>query len=137
MLTPKRSLSRTCDRNGSIRRGWQTVSFWNKRGGTPDGGKPAPAASARGTARSAGEYQLLHKYLRDRYADRVVLTFAEIEDLLGFALPGAARVQREWWAASGPTSRSTHSDSWLLASRTATVNLEAGCVAFDRDTSIV
>jgi DNA-directed RNA polymerase specialized sigma24 family protein len=29
----------------------------------------------------------LHKYLDDRSADAVVLTFAEIEDLAGFALP--------------------------------------------------
>ena len=81
----------------------------------------------------AGEYQLLYKYLRDRYANRVVLTFAEIEDLLGFALPDAARVQREWWACTGPmATRSAQSDSWMLASRTTTVNLVAQSVVFDR-----
>ena len=44
------------------------------------------------------EYRSLHKYLDDRYANTVVLTFAEIEDLLGFTLPDLARVQQEWWA---------------------------------------
>ena len=45
----------------------------------------------------SGTYLLLYKYLENRYADTVVLTFAEIEDLLGFALPEQARLQREWW----------------------------------------
>ena len=81
----------------------------------------------------AGEYQLLYKYLRDRYANRVVLTFAEIEDLLGCALPDAARLQREWWACTGPmVTRSAQSASWMLASRTTTVNLVAQSVVFDR-----
>ena len=84
---------------------------------------------------NVGEYQLLYKYLRDRYANRVVLTFAEIEDLLGFALPDSARLQLEWWDGGGPlTSRSAQSDSWTLASRTATVNLSARSVLFERQT---
>ena len=81
----------------------------------------------------AGSYQLLYKYLRDRYANRVVLTFAEIEDLLGFVLPDAARLQVEWWACTGPIeTRSAQSDSWMRASRTTTVNLVAQSVVFDR-----
>ena len=32
-------------------------------------------------------YAPLHKYLDERYADTVVLTFGEIEDLLGSKLP--------------------------------------------------
>ena len=51
---------------------------------------------------TAGEYELLYKYLRDRYANRVVLTFAEIEDLLGFSLPDLARIQFAWWDGGGP-----------------------------------
>jgi hypothetical protein len=73
----------------------------------------------------AGEYRLLHKYLSDRYADRVVLTFAQIEDLTGFPLPEAAWHERAWW--DGP-----HSASWTLANRTATVNLPARTVLFER-----
>jgi hypothetical protein len=81
----------------------------------------------------AGEYQLLHKYLRDRYANRVVLTFAEIEDLLGFALPASARLQQEWWGGTDPVAhQSPQVDSWTLASRTATVNLVAQSVVFER-----
>jgi hypothetical protein len=81
----------------------------------------------------SGKYLLLYKYLNERYANTVVLTFAEIEDLLGFPLPEQARLHQEWWtdAAVNPAGRD-HSDSWTLASRTATPNMSAQSVAFDR-----
>ena len=92
-----------------------------------------PAQKARA---DTGEYRLLHKYLRDRYANRVVLTFGEIEDLLGFALPEPARLQREWWGDSDSVApQSAQSDAWTLASRTATVNLSAQSVVFERQTT--
>jgi hypothetical protein len=79
------------------------------------------------------EYQSLHKYLAERYADVVVLTFAQMEDLLGFTLPQAARAQPEWWAdgdAGGP--RSPQARAWTLANRTAKPNLVARTVMFER-----
>ena len=83
---------------------------------------------------TAGEYELLHKYLRDRYANRVVLTLAEIEDLLGFSLPDLARLQSAWWnggdIASAPSPQSF---AWTLAGRKATVNLRAQNVVFERE----
>lgn len=79
------------------------------------------------------EYLSLHKYLDERYANTVVLTFAEIEDLLGFALPDVARVQQEWWATAGAGSTpSAQSRSWTEASRTAKANLLAQTVVFER-----
>ena len=79
------------------------------------------------------EYRSLHKYLDDRYANTVVLTFAEIEDLLGFTLPDLARVQQEWWAnADADTPPSAQSRSWIQASRTAKPNLLARTVVFER-----
>jgi hypothetical protein len=83
----------------------------------------------------AGEYRLLYEYLRDRFSDRLVLTFGQIEDLMGFPLPAPAWVQREWWGTSDPgTERSRQSDAWVLAGRTASVNLRAQCVTFERET---
>ena len=80
-----------------------------------------------------GPYQPLHKYLQDRFADRLVLTFGEIEDLLGFALPEAARDQAAWWGTADPLAASSaQADAWRLASRTATVNMAAGSVVFER-----
>lgn len=80
-----------------------------------------------------GKYRLLSNYLRDRFADRLVLTFAQIEDLLGFALPGISRRQLEWWGdADTATTPSPQSDAWTLAGRTANVNLRAESVTFER-----
>lgn len=82
---------------------------------------------------AAGEYQLLFKYLRDRYANRVVLTFAQIEDLLGFALPEPARFQKDWWSGTDAAdARTAQSEAWTLAERTASVNLAAQIVVFER-----
>jgi len=79
------------------------------------------------------EYRSLHKYLDDRYANTVVLTFAEIEDLLGFTLPGLARVEQDWWATAGADSTpSAQSRSWTQASRSAKANLVAQTVVFER-----
>ena len=61
----------------------------------------ATDSTKRGSG-DAGEYRLLFEYLRDRFSDRLVLTFRQIEDLLGFALPAPARVQRDWWGNSTP-----------------------------------
>jgi len=83
----------------------------------------------------SGKYQLLYKYLENRYANMVVLTFAEIEDLLGFALPDQARLDRAWWTSpDGNAADPDHADSWNLARRTATPNLLARTVAFERAT---
>ena len=77
------------------------------------------AAQRRGSVMS-GKYLLLYKYLENRYANTVVLTFAQIEDLLGFTLPEPARLRAEWWTNADPNAtRPSYSHSWILASRTA------------------
>lgn len=81
----------------------------------------------------SGKYLLLYKYLHDRYADTVVLTFGQIESLLGFALPDQARQDRQWWTNAAVTAGGpNYSDSWILARRVATPNLPAQTVAFER-----
>ena len=81
----------------------------------------------------SGNYLSLYNYLVKRYANTVVLTFAEIEDLLGFALPDLARLRQEWWTNAVPsTAGSSYADSWILASRTARPNLLAQTVVFER-----
>jgi len=111
---------------------------WMKSRGVTMSARPREAASSGQEAHAnAGEYQLLYKYLRDRYANRVVLTFGEIEDLLGFSLPEHARVEETWWDGATPVGpRSVQSDAWTLAGRTATVNLAAKNVVFERDTAV-
>jgi hypothetical protein len=89
---------------------------------------PARAPASRSASSTA-----FHKYLADRYADAVVLTFAEIEDLTGFALPARARMSVDWWTSPDPGAGSSQlAEAWLQAHRTARPNLQARTVAFDR-----
>ena len=81
----------------------------------------------------AGKYRLLYEYLENRYANNVVLTFGQIEDLLGFTLPDPARTDKEWWTiADTNVAEARCSDAWTLARRTATPNLLAQTVVFER-----
>ena len=82
-------------------------------------------------AKVTGKCMPLHKYLVNRFADSVVLTFAQLEDLLGFALPDSARTQQEWWTSTD-SNKSLGSDAWILAGRTAKPNLLARTVTFER-----
>ena len=92
----------------------------------------AEAAKRQGRVIS-GKYASLYEYLENRYADTVVLTFAQIESLLGFTLPDLARFQQEWWTNADPNAASPgYSHSWTLASRTARPNLLAQTVIFER-----
>lgn len=86
------------------------------------------------TSTVAPQYRGLHKYLEARFADSVVLTFAQIEDLLGFTLPDGARSQPEWWTSgTSTTPASVQSRSWIDAGRSAEPNLKARTVRFDRN----
>jgi hypothetical protein len=90
----------------------------------------AAAAVPRGRLKT-GPFRPLHDYLRDRFADRVVLTFTQIEDLLGAALPAEATADPAWWDESG-RGEPHRSDAWVLAHRTASANMRARTVTFDR-----
>lgn len=81
----------------------------------------------------SGKYRLLYKYLAYRYANTVVLTFAQIEDLLGFALPEEVSLHGEWWTdvETAVPGAPRHSDSWILANRTARPNPLARVVVFE------
>jgi hypothetical protein len=79
------------------------------------------------------EYLPLHKYLDGRYADTVVLTFSEVEDLIGITLPDLAHTDANWWDnGDGGSSASPQSSSWTRANRTARPNMSARIVVFDR-----
>jgi len=106
---------------------------WMKRGGSPHQRVGQPETVKPAGRAMSGRYLLLYKYLENRYANMVVLTFAEIEDLLGFALPDQARLRQEWWTDKETAGDdANHSDSWMLASRTAKPNMLAKTVAFER-----
>jgi len=73
----------------------------------------------------------LHDYLKNRYADVVVLTFGQMEDLLGSPLPVAATRDLAWWNGNEAVNFE-HSNSWRLANRTAVANLIARTATFER-----
>ena len=88
-----------------------------------------------GTA-MAGRTGPCTEYLHERYADTVVMTFGEIEDLIGFSLPDAARVEPAWWASAEVGGvPSPQSLSWTQANRAATPRLLARVVVFERTTA--
>jgi hypothetical protein len=112
---------------------------WIRRESSPPPAPPSvlaapdpPAAAPRAHART-GPYRPLHDYLRKRFADSVVLTFDQIEDLIGSALPAEASSDEGWWVRTTGAATDPHcSDAWVLASRTARPNLRARTVIFDR-----
>src|SRR5688572_7302706 len=77
------------------------------------------------------EYLSLYTYLERRYASVVVLTFEQMEALLGFPLPAPASTDGEWWTAASPAADS-HAAAWVRAGRTATPTLLARTVLFER-----
>jgi hypothetical protein len=110
------------------------LDWMKKRGSTASHHRvPAPETAKPQGRVMSGQYLLLYRYLENRYANTVVLTFAEIEDLLGFALPDQARLHQEWWTDAETTvAGPNYADSWILASRTAVPNLVARTVVFER-----
>jgi hypothetical protein len=76
-------------------------------------------------------YMPLYTYLDRRYAGTVVLTFEQIEALLGFAPPSPAFADAEWW--TGPCGADDrHSAAWTAARRSAAPQLSARIVSFER-----
>src|SRR5205809_148754 len=110
------------------------VNWMKRRGSTAFQKREGDAETAKPQGRvMAGKYLLLYKYLKERYADTVVLTFGQIESLVGFALPDQARLNQQWWTNAAATAGGTdYADSWILARRVATPNLLAQTVVFVR-----
>lgn len=77
------------------------------------------------------EYQALFGYLDHQHARTVVLSFFEMESLLGRPLPPIARHDDGWWTAAA-TRSSRQADAWMEAGRTARPNFAARTVAFER-----
>jgi hypothetical protein len=94
------------------------------------------AITVRPTVAVSGKYARLHTYLDNRFADVIVLTFGQIEDVLGFALPTLAHDTAWWTMGETNVAGPRHSDAWTLAGRTATPNLKARTVVFERTPTV-
>lgn len=107
---------------------------WLKRFRPAAHTQPAPVAAApkRPARRVDGKYLLLNEYLENRFANTVILTFGQIEDLVGSELPEIARTDKTWWTADPAAGESRHAQAWTLAGMTAKPNLYARNVLFER-----
>lgn len=75
------------------------------------------------------KYAPLTRHLRAANADRLAMTFAELEGLLGFALPPSARKHRAWWA-NNPQSH-VNAAAWYQAGyQSQAVDLETEKLMF-------
>ncbi|HEV2734376.1 MAG TPA: DUF4268 domain-containing protein, partial [Longimicrobiaceae bacterium] len=79
------------------------------------------------------KYAPLAAYLSQilRGQQRIALSFADVEGIIGAPLPEAAREHRSWWANNASTHR--QSESWLNAGwRVASINMTKERVLFAR-----
>lgn len=108
------------------------VRAWWRRRATSVAERPTAVFQVeRRSPRVPQEYLSLHIYLEDRYASIVVLTFDQMEALLGFTLPAPAYTERDWWTGAAVDTH-RHSAAWMGARRTARPNLSARTVTFER-----
>ena len=116
-----------------LRRVMAPVTAWLKhrwhREDAPVSLRITPPDEARPPVPAA--YMPLYTYLDRRYAATVVLTFEQIEALLGFAPPSPAFADAEWWTGAGGAD-DRHTAAWTAARRTAAPQLSARIVAFER-----
>jgi hypothetical protein len=79
------------------------------------------------------KYDPLYRHLASIDQASVTMTFAELAGILGSDLPRSAADYRAWWANETPAdTRHVQALAWTLAGWTATPDLAAGSVAFDR-----
>ena len=82
-----------------------------------------------------GKYEPLTDFLRKQRSDRIEMTFAEIQSVLGAKLPPSAKLYRAWW--SNNPSNSVMTAAWRDAGfRSEQVDMNAGTVVFSRTGSV-
>lgn len=63
-----------------------------------------------------GKYDPLEKYLANYGKEEIIMTFADIERIIGFSLPASAVNHAEWWAnESKDSSFHSHAKAWRSA----------------------
>lgn len=81
------------------------------------------------------KYYPLYEFLRQSGQDEVLLSFAQVEDLLGRPLPATARTQRGWW--SNRSTAMAQSMAWMDAGyHVAQVDLGAEQVIFRKPAAV-
>jgi hypothetical protein len=82
------------------------------------------------------KYDPLSQHLMQQAGQEILMTFAEVEAVIGATLPPSAKAYPEWWAnESNPRTTHVQARSWLDAGFRTTVNLSCGMVTFRKATS--
>ena len=82
-----------------------------------------------------GKYEPLTEFLRKQRSDRIEMTFAEIQTVIGTKLPSSAKLYRAWW--SNNPSNSVMTTAWRDAGfRSEQVDMDAGTVVFCRTDTV-
>jgi len=77
------------------------------------------------------KYEALGAYLKRQLGDRVPMTFAEIEKIIGAKLPRSAREYRPWWGNSA--ANHVNAKAWLDAGfESEQVDMEGRKLVFHR-----
>ena len=77
------------------------------------------------------KYRALSEFLYDSWEKRIVLSYEQLEDILGFTLPASAyNLPQSYWAN---TEYHTYAKSWLALGYKAKVNAENKKVIFERN----
>ncbi len=78
-----------------------------------------------------GKYEPLGAFLRGQHAPEVMLTFSQVEKIIGIKLPPKAQQQRAWWSNNPDNNVMTR--VWLAAGyETARVDIGARRLVFRR-----
>lgn len=79
------------------------------------------------------KYEPLERFLKSRHTEEVPMTFAEIEKVIGRALPEKASGHRAWW--SNNPSNNVMTKAWLAAGyQTERVDMASRRLVFRRAT---
>lgn len=77
------------------------------------------------------KYKGLSEFLYENWEKRIVLSYEQIENILGFALPASAyKLAQSYWAN---TEYHTYAKSWLKLGYKAKVDVENKKVVFERN----
>ena len=84
-----------------------------------------------------GKYAPLYRCLLARTGSEWQVSFAGVEQVLGFTLPESARVHRPWWSNQRNAGGHGHTLAWRLAGwKTRAVDLEQETLVFERDSGV-
>lgn len=102
------------------------VSALEKRGDVPSDGSPSPEME-----KISAKYRGLTDHLYASGERKVVLTYAEIEAILGFPLPDTARnFKKSFWAN---TATHSYASAWMALGYKAHVDAETDTVTFTQN----